>query len=108
MHFGHFLRDQSKGNRLRLIVMLVVAEAYRLESVDRFARSVHGLNIMFVSSRRHVRAAEPAIAVYRDQIWIGANLRLNVGINLADIAAVAHVLSTDADSNHVVGRGGKN
>jgi hypothetical protein len=34
-----------------LIVLLVVAEADRLESIDRFARCVHGLNVMFVSSR---------------------------------------------------------
>ena len=82
----------------------MVAEADRLESIDRFTRCVHWLNVMFVSSRRDVRATEPAIAVYRDQVWIGANLRLNVRIYLADIAAVAHVLGTDADSNHVVGR----
>ena len=105
MHFGHVLRDQSKGNRLRSIVLLVVAKGDRLKLIDRFAGCVHGLNVMFVSARRDVVASESAVAVYRDQIWIGANLRLNIGINVADIAAVAHVLTSNADGNNIVGRG---
>jgi hypothetical protein len=32
-------------------------------------------------------------------------LRLNVGIDLADIAAITNVLTSGADSNHVTGRG---
>jgi len=59
---------------------------------------------MFISARRDVGSTKSAVAVYRNEIWIGANLRLNVRINLADIAAVAHVLSTDADGNNIVGR----
>jgi len=55
-------------------------------------------------SRRDVCAAEPAGAVYRDRVWVDANLRLNVGINLADIAAVAHVLTANADGDNIVGR----
>ena len=104
IHFGHFLRDQAKGNRLRSIVLLVIAKADRLKLIDGFAGCLHRLNIMFVSARRDVCSAKSAVAVYRNEIWIGANLRLNVGINLADIAAVARVLSTNADSNNVVGR----
>ena len=104
MHFGHFLRDQSKGNRLRSIILLVVAKADRLKSIDRFARCVHWLNVMFVSARRDVGSAKSAVAVYRDQVWVGSNLRLNIGIDLADITAVAHVLSTTADGNNIVGR----
>ena len=96
IHFGHFLRDQSKGNRLRSIVLLVVAKADRLKLIDRFAGCVHGLNVMFVSARRDVGSAKSAVAVYRNEIWIGANLRLNIRINLADVAAVADVLTTDA------------
>ena len=60
---------------------------------------------MFVSARRDVCAAKSAVAVYRDEIWIGANLRLNVGINLADIAAVAHVCTIDANRNDVISGG---
>ena len=101
MHFGHFLRDQSKGNRLRSIVLLVVAKADRLKLIDRFAGCVHGLNVMFVSARRDVGASESAVAVYRDQVWIGANLRLNIRVNLADIAAVAHVRTICANRNNV-------
>ena len=82
----------------------MVAKADRVKSIDRFAGCVHGLNVMFVSSRRDVRATESAVAVYRDQVWIGANLRLNVGIDLADIAAVAHVLTANADGDNIVGR----
>src|SRR5262249_52744360 len=50
-----------------------------------------------------VGAAEPAVAVYRNEVWINTNLGLNIGINLADIAAVAYVLSTNADGNNIVG-----
>ena len=42
MHFGHFLRDQTKGKRLRSIVLLVVAKADRVKLIDRFAGCVHG------------------------------------------------------------------
>src|SRR6187431_871261 len=59
---------------------------------------------MFVSARRYVRAAESAVAVYRDQIWIGTNLRLNIVVDLADKTAVAHVLSIGTDGNNVIGR----
>src|SRR4029077_18167933 len=91
MHFGHFLCDQSEGNRLRSIVLLVVAKADRLKLIDRFAGCVHRLNVMFVSARRAVCSAKSAVAVYRDQVWIGANLRLQMGVNLADIATAADV-----------------
>ena len=104
MHFRHFLRDQSKGNRLCSIVLLVIAKAYRLKLIDRFAGCVHGLNVMFVSARRDIGSTKSAVALYRNEIWIGANLRLNIRINAADVAAVADVLGTDADGNHVVGR----
>ena len=57
---------------------------------------------MFVSARRDVCAAKSAVAVYRNQIGVGANLRLNIGINLADIAAVAHVLTRGADGNYLI------
>src|SRR6476620_47699 len=105
MHFGHVLRDQSKGNRLRSIVLLVVAEANRLESIDRFARCAYGLNVMFVSARRDVRPSKSAAAVYRDIIGIGPNLRLNIGIDPTDIAAVAHVLTIGAAGNDIISRG---
>ena len=51
-----------------------------------------------------LRATKSAVAVYRDHVWVRAHLRLNVRIDLADIAAVAHVLSTTADGNDVVRR----
>jgi len=82
----------------------VVAKADRLKLIDRFAGCVHGLNVMFVSARRDVGAAESAVAVYGDQVWIGAHLRLNIGINVPDIAAIAHVLTTNADGNNIIGR----
>ena len=59
---------------------------------------------MFVSTRRDVAAAKSAVAVDGNHVWVGANLRLNVRIDLADIAAVAHVLTTSADGNDIVGR----
>jgi hypothetical protein len=101
-HFGHFLRDQAKGNRLHVIVLPVVTEADRLKFIDRFARFVHRLDVVFVSARGDVRPAESAVAVYRYQIWVGSNLRLNVGIDLADKTAVVHVLACSADGNHAV------
>src|SRR5262245_24089292 len=58
---------------------------------------------MFVPPRRYVRAAESAIAIYCDCVWIGTNHRLNVGIDLADVTAVAHVGALAANGNNVVG-----
>ena len=57
---------------------------------------------MFVSARRDVRAAESAVAVYRNQIGVGPDLRLNIGIDLANVAAVAHIRATGADRDHAV------
>lgn len=59
---------------------------------------------MFVSARRDIGSTKSAVALYRNEIWIGANLRLNIRINAADVAAVTNVLGTDADGNPVVGR----
>src|SRR5436190_16493799 len=103
IHFGHFLRDQSKGNRLRLIILFVIAEADRLKRIDRFTGFVHWLNVMFVPARRDVRPTKSAVAVYGNQVWIDPNLRLNVGIDLADKTAVAHVLTKATDGNNVIG-----
>jgi hypothetical protein len=64
MHFGHFFRDQAKGNRLRWIKLFVVAETNRLQRVDRFA------GFVFVPTRRDVGAAESPVPVYRDQVWV--------------------------------------
>ena len=50
-------------------------------------------------------ATESAVAVYRDQIWIGANLRLNIRVNLSDIATVAHVRTICANRNDVISGG---
>ena len=57
---------------------------------------------MFVPTRRYIRTAESAVAVYRNQIGVGPDLRLNIGIDLANIAAVAHVLTSGADRDHAV------
>src|SRR5215216_2152183 len=64
---------------------------------------MHWLNVVFVSARRDIRSTESAVAVYGNEIRVRSDLRLNIGINPADIAAVAHIRSTAADSNHVVG-----
>src|SRR5678816_3337119 len=58
---------------------------------------------MFVSARRDVGASESAVAVYRNQIGIDAYLRLNIGIDLADKTAVAHICAYAANGNNVVG-----
>ncbi len=50
IHFGHFLRDKTKGNRLRAIVLFVVTETHRPERVEHFAGFVHWLNVVFVSA----------------------------------------------------------
>src|SRR5882762_63105 len=104
MHFGYFFCDETKGHGLRLIVLLVVAEAHWSERVDRFTSVVHRPDVVFVSARRNIRATKSAVAVYGNEIWVRSDLRLNIGIDLADIAAVAHILGTDADSNHLIGR----
>jgi hypothetical protein len=60
---------------------------------------------MFVSARRDVCSAKSAVAVYRNEIWIGANLRLNIRVNLSDIATVAHVCTIYANRNDVISGG---
>ena len=84
MHFGHFLRDQFKGDRLRSIVLLVVAKADRLKWIDGFAGCVHWLNVMFVSAGRDVRAAKSSVAGYGNQVGVGPNNGLHVGVDVAD------------------------
>src|SRR6476620_7142722 len=102
MHFGHFLRDQTKGNRLRSVVLLVVAKADWLKLIDGFARRVHWLDVVFVPTRRDVRTTESAVAVYGDHVWVGPDLRLNVGIDLANKTAVVHVLTKCTDGYYFV------
>ena len=54
---------------------------------------------MFVPARRDVRPAKSAAAIDGNQIWVGPNLRLNVGVDLSNIATVAHVLAIDVRAN---------
>jgi hypothetical protein len=60
---------------------------------------------MFISARRYVRPPKLAVAVYGNDIGVGPNNGLHIRVDLADIAAVAHVLSGKADGNNVTGRG---
>jgi hypothetical protein len=55
MHFGYFFGDQAKGNRLRSIILRVVAKADRVKRIDRFAGFVDWLDVVFVAARRDVR-----------------------------------------------------
>ena len=56
---------------------------------------------MFVSARRDVGAAESTVAVYRDQIRVYSNLRLNIGVDLTNKTAVAYVLTMESASTPV-------
>ncbi len=105
IYLGHFLSDQSKGDRLRRIILFVVTEADWFERVDRFAGFVHRLDIVFIPARRYVGAAESAAAVYGNVIGVGSHNRLHVRVDLADVASVAHVRSIDTDTNNVISRG---
>jgi hypothetical protein len=60
---------------------------------------------MFVSARRDVCSAKSAVAVYRNLVWVGPNLRLNIRVNLPDIATVAHVCTICANRNNVISVG---
>ena len=55
IHFGHFLCDQAKGNRLSSIVLLMVAKGNWVKRINGLARRMHWLNVMFVSARRDIR-----------------------------------------------------
>ena len=48
---------------------------------------------MFVAARRDIRAAKSTAAAYRNEIGVGPDCRLNVGIDVADKAAVVHILA---------------
>ena len=94
------------------MVLCVVTKAHRLEFIDCFAGIVHRFNVMLVPTRRDVAAAKSAVAVDGNPVWVGANLRLNVRIDLSYKTAVAHVLTKGADGNNLVrgtdgGAGGK-
>src|SRR5437867_12025470 len=102
--FSYLLCDQAKGNRLCRIVVLVITKTDRLERIDRFAGFVHRLDIMLIPARRDVRASESSVAVYGYQIGIGPDLWLNIGIDLADIATIAHIFTSSAYGNNVTTR----
>jgi hypothetical protein len=59
---------------------------------------------VLILARRHVRPTKSPAAAYCNDIGIDPNLRLNVGIDLPDIAAVVHVFSVGADRNNAVSR----
>jgi hypothetical protein len=103
IHFRYFFCDETKGYGLGGVVLRMIPEAHWSERVDRFTSGVHRTDVVFVSTRRDIRPTKSTVAVCGNEIWVRSDLRLNIGINLADIAAVAHVLTTDADGNHVVG-----
>src|SRR6266540_4426942 len=105
-HFGHLLGDEAKGDCLCCIILLVVTKTYGFESIDRFAGFLHRLDIMLIPARRDVGSAKSAAAIYSNKIGIGTDLGLHVRVDLADVAAVAHVLAIDvrANANNAVGR----
>ena len=105
IHLRHFLGDQAKGKRLRVIIFFVVAEADRLERIERFAGIVHRLDLVFVPARGYVTAAKSAAAGYGDRIRIGPNNGLRIGVDVADKAAVAHVRAERPDRDNVIGCG---
>ena len=80
----------------------MIPETHWSERVDRFTSVVHRTDVVFVSARRYIRPAKSAVAVYGNVIWIRSDRRLNIGINLTDIAAVTHVLTKGADSNYLI------
>ena len=57
---------------------------------------------MFVSSRRDISATKSAVAVYDNEIRVRSDLRLNIGIDAADITAITHIFAIDSDSNHII------
>lgn len=58
---------------------------------------------MFLSTRRDICPTQSTVAVYRNEIRVGPNLRLNIGIDLANKTGVAYALTKGADGNNVVG-----
>src|SRR6266511_2367841 len=88
------------------IILLVVTKTYCFDSIDRFAGFLHRLDIMLIPARRDVGSAKSAAAIYSNKIGIGTDLGLHVRVDLADVAAVAHVLAIDvrANANNAVGR----
>ena len=104
IHLGHILDDQAKGKRLRNIVLFVIAKTDRAESVERFAGSVHRLDVVFIPSRGYVTSAKPSGAGYGDRIRIGPNNGLNVEVDAADKATVVHVRARRPNTGDVARR----
>ena len=104
IHFGYFFCDETKGYGLGGVVLLMIPEAHWSERVDRFTSVVHRTDVMFVSARGDVRPAESAAAIYGNLIGVGSNNGLHSGVDVADIATVAHIRTTGSDSNNVISR----
>ena len=95
--FRHLLGDQTELPAPVGVVLVV--EGNRLESQNGLAGLIHRFDIVLESPRRGL-SAEPSPKI--DSHWkvIGVNRRFK---DIADIEAVAHVLTSDADTDHVVG-----
>ena len=100
IHSGHFLGYQTKLRRASAIAL--VMKRYGFKTQDSFAGLIHRCNLFLKPARRADRAE---LTVRVDHDWYGVGIcRCNV-TNAADKAAVAHVCTSGADSNNVIGGG---
>jgi hypothetical protein len=88
VHLGHFLDDEAKGNRLRRIILLLVAEADRLQLEERFAGFVHRFDVVFIPARGNVGPPKSAAAIYGHIIGVYPHNRLHRVKDVANASGV--------------------
>src|SRR4029079_10973389 len=99
IHFLHILSHKAQLRGACWIDLRLVAEANRLQRKERFTGSIHWFDFLFKPLGRHDRA-KFAICIDEDASASGRSCPENLG----DIAAVADIRATSADTNNAVGR----
>src|SRR6266511_4989004 len=99
IHLCYFFSNQAKLGRAGLVVLVV--EAHRFKRKNRFTGLAHRANILLESLRGGVGTKLAGGCIYQHEVRVCDSTTDDV----ADVAAVAHVLACHevADTDHVVG-----
>ena len=98
---------RPKGNRLRRIILLLVAEADRLQLEERFAGFVHRFDVVFIPARGDVGSPKSAAAIYGHIIGVYPHNRLHRVKDVANASGVilaSNAMDAPADADIAVAR----